>query len=339
MLGQVGIDQVGGDRRDLVEPRLAELALDIVLLGEAEAAMRLQAHIGGGPGGIGGQQLRHVGFLAAGNLAVIHLRRALDHQRRRFRLRIGLGDRELDALILPDRAAEHLALIGIAGGLGDEPAGIADAFGGDQDALRIHAVQDVAEALAFLADQVLRRHFQIVQEDFRGGVVQHGADRADGQPLAQRLFHIDQEDRKPLGLLRHLVLRRGAGQQDHQVGMFRPAGPDLLAVHDVFVALAHRHGADRGGVGARRRLGHAESLQAQLAGGDLRQVAFLLLLAAVPQDGADITFHGFDRRLVYLHMKGACAGCPSSTLTLKMGIENLLRHYIPEVTEVRPVAV
>jgi Fe-S cluster biogenesis protein NfuA len=59
---------------------------------------------------------------------------------------------------------------------------------------------------------------------------------------------------------------------------------------------------------------------------------------AVAQDGGDITFHGFDRGIVYLHMKGACAGCPSSTLTLKMGIENLLRHYIPEVTEVRPVA-
>ena len=59
---------------------------------------------------------------------------------------------------------------------------------------------------------------------------------------------------------------------------------------------------------------------------------------AVAQDGGDITFHGFDRGVVYLHMKGACAGCPSSTLTLKMGIENLLRHYIPEVTEVRPVA-
>ena len=58
---------------------------------------------------------------------------------------------------------------------------------------------------------------------------------------------------------------------------------------------------------------------------------------AVAQDGGDITFHGFDRGVVYLHMKGACAGCPSSTLTLKMGIENLLRHYIPEVTEVRPV--
>jgi Fe-S cluster biogenesis protein NfuA len=59
---------------------------------------------------------------------------------------------------------------------------------------------------------------------------------------------------------------------------------------------------------------------------------------AVANDGGDITFHGFDRGIVYLHMKGSCAGCPSSTLTLKMGIENLLRHYIPEVTEVRAVA-
>ena len=60
---------------------------------------------------------------------------------------------------------------------------------------------------------------------------------------------------------------------------------------------------------------------------------------AVAQNGGDITFHGFDRGVVYLHMQGACAGCPSSTLTLKMGIENLLRHYIPEVLEVRPVNV
>ncbi|MGB0960401.1 MAG: NifU family protein [Halocynthiibacter sp.] len=60
---------------------------------------------------------------------------------------------------------------------------------------------------------------------------------------------------------------------------------------------------------------------------------------AVAQDGGDITFHGFERGVVYLHMQGACAGCPSSTVTLKMGIENLLRHYIPEVVEVRPVEV
>ena len=72
-----------------------------------------------------------------------------------------------------------------------------------------------------------------------------------------------------------------------------------------------------------------------------RQIKELLdtrVRPAVAQDGGDITFHGFDRGVVYLHMQGACAGCPSSTLTLKMGIENLLRHYIPEVVEVRPVA-
>ncbi|MEM8799797.1 MAG: NifU family protein [Pseudomonadota bacterium] len=55
---------------------------------------------------------------------------------------------------------------------------------------------------------------------------------------------------------------------------------------------------------------------------------------AVAQDGGDIVYHGFKQGTVYLHMQGACAGCPSSTFTLKNGIENLLRHYVPEVTEV-----
>ncbi len=58
---------------------------------------------------------------------------------------------------------------------------------------------------------------------------------------------------------------------------------------------------------------------------------------AVAADGGDITFQGFENGVVYLNMRGACAGCPSSTMTLKAGIENMLRHYIPEVTEVRPV--
>ncbi len=85
--------------------------------------------------------------------------------------------------------------------------------------------------------------------------------------------------------------------------------------------------------------GHAEHTGED--GDIVRQIKELLdtrVRPAVAQDGGDITFHGFDRGVVYLHMQGACAGCPSSTLTLKMGIENLLRHYIPEVLEVRPVA-
>ena len=58
---------------------------------------------------------------------------------------------------------------------------------------------------------------------------------------------------------------------------------------------------------------------------------------AVAQDGGDIVFHGYTNGVVFLHMRGSCSGCPSSQLTLKSGIENMLRHYIPEVTEVRPV--
>jgi Fe-S cluster biogenesis protein NfuA len=58
---------------------------------------------------------------------------------------------------------------------------------------------------------------------------------------------------------------------------------------------------------------------------------------AVAQDGGDIIFHDFADGVVYLHMQGSCSGCPSSTATLKSGIENMLRHYIPEVQEVRAV--
>ena len=58
---------------------------------------------------------------------------------------------------------------------------------------------------------------------------------------------------------------------------------------------------------------------------------------AVANDGGDITFRGFKEGVVYLDMKGACSGCPSSTATLRHGIQNLLRHYLPDVVEVRPM--
>ena len=58
---------------------------------------------------------------------------------------------------------------------------------------------------------------------------------------------------------------------------------------------------------------------------------------AVAMDGGDIIYNDFKDGVVFLKMQGACSGCPSSTATLKMGIENMLKHYIPEVQEVRPV--
>jgi Fe-S cluster biogenesis protein NfuA len=72
----------------------------------------------------------------------------------------------------------------------------------------------------------------------------------------------------------------------------------------------------------------------------IRQIKDLIdtrVRPAVAQDGGDIVYKGFEGGVVYLQMQGACSGCPSSTATLKGGIENMLRHYVPEVEEVRAV--
>ena len=74
----------------------------------------------------------------------------------------------------------------------------------------------------------------------------------------------------------------------------------------------------------------------------VRQIKQLLdtrVRPAVAMDGGDIVFEGFDDGVVTLQMRGACQGCPSSTATLKMGIENMLRHYIPDVREVRAAEI
>ena len=69
----------------------------------------------------------------------------------------------------------------------------------------------------------------------------------------------------------------------------------------------------------------------------IRELIDTRVRPAVANDGGDIVYRGFDKGKVFLRMQGACAGCPSSSATLKQGIEQLLRHYVPEVTEVRAV--
>lgn len=71
--------------------------------------------------------------------------------------------------------------------------------------------------------------------------------------------------------------------------------------------------------------------------GEIREIIETRVRPAVAQDGGDILFDRFEDGIVYVHMQGACAGCPSSTATLKSGIENMLRHYVPEVLEVRSI--
>ncbi|MEW5704061.1 MAG: NifU family protein [Pseudomonadota bacterium] len=72
--------------------------------------------------------------------------------------------------------------------------------------------------------------------------------------------------------------------------------------------------------------------------GQIRELLETRVRPAVAQDGGDITFQSFEDGIVFLELRGSCAGCPSSTATLRNGIENLLKHYIPEVREVRAVS-
>ena len=147
---------------------------------------------------------------------------------------------------------------------------------------------------------------------------------AQASPLAQRIFASDGIRGVFLGNDFVTVTKDDAVEWDH----IKPA--ILGAIMEHYQSGQPALSAEQTGDG------HAEhdGPDGEIVG-QIKELLDTRVRPAVAQDGGDITFHGFDRGVVYLHMQGACAGCPSSTLTLKMGIENLLRHYIPEV---RPVA-
>jgi Fe-S cluster biogenesis protein NfuA len=153
------------------------------------------------------------------------------------------------------------------------------------------------------------------------------AETAVASPLAARIFAVEGVTGVFFGTDFVTVTKADSVHWDH----IKPA---ILGA-----VMEHYQSGEPVMAGDRAAGGHAEHSGED--GAIVNQIKELLdtrIRPAVAQDGGDITFHGFDRGIVYLHMQGACAGCPSSTLTLKMGIENLLRHYIPEVVEVRPVA-
>jgi len=153
------------------------------------------------------------------------------------------------------------------------------------------------------------------------------AEAAEASPLAARIFGVGGVTGVFFGTDFVTVTKDDATEWDH-------VKPAILGA-----VMEHYQSGKPVMEGAQAASGHA--VHEGEDGAIVDQIKELLdtrVRPAVAQDGGDITFHGFERGVVYLHMQGACAGCPSSTLTLKMGIENLLRHYIPEVTEVRPVA-
>jgi Fe-S cluster biogenesis protein NfuA len=153
---------------------------------------------------------------------------------------------------------------------------------------------------------------------------------AEQSPLAERLFAIDGVNGVFFG---HdfIAVTKQQGEWAH----LKPAILGAIMEHFLSGDSLLRSGAE----GSLAEDSGDEFFEEKDAGtvATIKELIETRVRPAVASDGGDITFRGFREGIVYLNMRGACAGCPSSTATLKSGIENLLRHFVPDVVEVRPV--
>ncbi len=154
------------------------------------------------------------------------------------------------------------------------------------------------------------------------------ADEAADSPLAERLFTISGIVGVFLGA-DFITVSKGEGEAEWQ--QLKPAILGVIMEHYLSGAPVVLNEATED-----RDTGEFFSEKDGQIVQTIKELLDTRVRPAVAQDGGDITFHGYRDGVVYLNMRGACSGCPSSTATLKHGIENLLRHFVPEVTEVRP---
>jgi Fe-S cluster biogenesis protein NfuA len=153
-------------------------------------------------------------------------------------------------------------------------------------------------------------------------------DAAQRSPLARLLFEIDGVAGVFLGS--DFVTVTKAGDKSWQV--LKPMV--LGAVMDHFTSGAPV--MDEGETGGEEEL-NDDAADSEIVA-QIKELIETRVRPAVAQDGGDIVYKGFKNGTVYLNLRGSCAGCPSSSATLKMGIENMLRHYVPEVLQVEAVA-
>jgi Fe-S cluster biogenesis protein NfuA len=149
---------------------------------------------------------------------------------------------------------------------------------------------------------------------------------AEVSPLASRIFAIDGVSGVFLG---HdfVTVTKEAAEWPH----IKPAVLGAIMEHYLSGAPVLAQGSDEDADDDNYDEADAETVAV------IKELIETRVRPAVANDGGDITFQGFRDGVVFLHMRGACSGCPSSTATLKQGIENLLRHFVPDVVEVRPV--
>ena len=154
------------------------------------------------------------------------------------------------------------------------------------------------------------------------------ADEAGTSPLAERLFAIQGVGGVFLGG-DFVTVTKTAGEWQH----IKPAILGAIMEHFMSgIPVLREEPVEHAG---------AEFFDESDAGtvATIKELIETRVRPAVAQDGGDITFQGFRDGVVYLNMRGSCAGCPSSTATLKHGIQNLLRHFVPEVREIQEMAV
>ncbi|MEM9027927.1 MAG: NifU family protein [Pseudomonadota bacterium] len=147
---------------------------------------------------------------------------------------------------------------------------------------------------------------------------------ADVSPLAARLFDIEGVEGVFLGA-DFIAVTKGSSDWQH----LKPA--ILGAIMEHFMSGASVMESEGANDDAAESY---EEADAEVVA-TIKELLDTRVRPAVAQDGGDITFRGYRDGIVYLHMRGACSGCPSSTATLKYGIENLLRHFCPDVREVQ----
>lgn len=155
------------------------------------------------------------------------------------------------------------------------------------------------------------------------------AEAGEASPLAARLFEIDGIEAVFLATDFISVTKGDSEDWQH----LRPAVLGAIMEHYMSDAPVVTDVEEEEPAGGEQNYAEADAETVQT----IKELLDTRVRPAVAQDGGDITFHGYKDGVVYLHMRGACAGCPSATATLQQGIENLLRHFVPEVQSVRPV--
>jgi Fe-S cluster biogenesis protein NfuA len=161
-----------------------------------------------------------------------------------------------------------------------------------------------------------------------GTLEMRDAQEAAQSPLAERLFDIQGVGGVFLGSDFITVTKAGGDWPQ-----LKPAILGVIMEHFMSGAPVVKAGADVSDSEADEFFepGDAETVAT------IKELIETRVRPAVANDGGDITFRGYKDGIVFLAMKGSCSGCPSSTATLKHGIQNLLRHFVPDVVEVRPV--